>query len=72
LKVAKEAATSPQLLQHIDKSIAEWLKVENYEEAVTDTYPTHQMIGPNSESVTVSTKEQHNQLTAQGYTMEGK
>ena len=72
LKTAKEAATSPKLIQHIDKSIAEWLEVEDYEEGEYDTYQTHQMIGPNGERVTVSTEEQHNQLMSQGYTMEGE
>ena len=28
LKIAKEAATSPELIQHIDKEIANWLEVE--------------------------------------------
>jgi hypothetical protein len=72
LKTAKEAATSPKLIQHIDKSIAEWLEVEDYEEGEYDTYQTHQMIGPNGERVTVSTEEQHNQLMSQGYTMESE
>lgn len=74
LKTAKEAATSPELLQYIDKEIAEWLEVDEPLElkgtSDTQTYPVHTMVSPQGERVQVTTLAQHNQLMAQGYTQE--
>ena len=70
LKTAKETATDPRVIQMIDKEIMEWLGEEEYElEGNGATYPNHTMIGPDGQSVSVTTEEQHNELIAQGYRM---
>jgi hypothetical protein len=66
LKIAKETASDPKILQYIDGEIAEWLEIEDYE-GMDDTFEIHQMRGPNGDVVTVTSQAQHEQLVNQGY-----
>ena len=78
LKIARDTATDTQVLRVIDQQLLEALG-EEYElmlpseaqqaESDTQVFETHQMADPESgQLVTVTTEQQHLELTAQGYT----
>ena len=70
-KMAKDAATDPRVIKSIDMKILEWLGEEALEDVLeyeVEPFEVHTMQNPTTgEQVQVTTLEQHDRLSAEGY-----